>query len=75
MPCYKSGKSMIMAAHYKCGNDNDKSDNNNEFDNNEDKVCLLLREWGWVGHLLDHVLNQMIIGLITTALQLPSSLV
>ena len=36
MPYYKSGKSMLMAARYKSGN-NDKSDNN------EDKICLLLR--------------------------------
>ena len=36
MPCYESGKSMITMACYKSGND-DKSDNN------EDKVCLLLR--------------------------------
>ena len=37
MLCYNSGKSMITAIHYKSDNDNEKSDNN------EDKVCLLLR--------------------------------
>ena len=37
MPCYKSGKSIMTTACYKSGNDDDKSDNN------EDKVCLLLR--------------------------------
>ena len=37
MACYESGKSMITAACYNSGNNNDK------FDNNKDKVCLLLR--------------------------------
>ena len=37
MPRYKSDKSIMMAAWYKSRNDN------NKFDNNEDKVCLLLR--------------------------------
>ena len=43
MPCYKSGESMIMAACYKSGNNDEKFDNNDESDNNEDKVYLLLR--------------------------------
>ena len=38
MPCYKNGKSMITAACYKSGNDDNKSDNN------KDKICLLLRK-------------------------------
>ena len=37
-PHYKSGKSMMTAACYNNGNDNDKSDNN------EDEVCLLVRK-------------------------------
>ena len=37
MPCYENGKLMMTAAYYKSGNNNDKSDIN------EDKVCLLLR--------------------------------
>ena len=37
---YKKNKSMIMAACYK-SNDDDK------FDNNKDKVCLFLSRWGW----------------------------
>ena len=41
MLCYKSGKSIIMVACYNSGKDDDK------FDNNEDKLCLLLRRWGW----------------------------
>ena len=65
---------MMTAACYKSGNDNDKSDNNEESNNNEDEVCLHLKRWGWVSHLLNHVLDHMIIGLLTTALQLPSSL-
>ena len=40
MPCYKNGKSIITAAHYKSGNNDDKSDNN------EDKVYSLLRKGG-----------------------------
>ena len=36
-PCYEIGKSIMTAACYKSGNDND------EFDNNKDKVCLLLK--------------------------------
>ena len=66
MPCYKSSKLMMTAACYKNGDDNDK------FNNNEDKVCLLLRRWGLVGHILDHVLDHvldhMIISLMTMAL-------
>ena len=37
MFCYKSGESIMMAACYKSDN------NDNESDNNENKVCLLLR--------------------------------
>ena len=36
MPYYKNGDSMMMAARHKSGNDD-------KFDNNKDKVCLLLR--------------------------------
>ena len=84
MLCYKSGKSMIKVACYKSGNDNDKSNNN------EDKVCLLLKRWSLMGymlddmlnHMLDYVLDQMLnymldyitIDLMITALQLPFSL-
>ena len=35
MSCYNSSKLMITAACYKSGND--------KFDNNENKICLLLR--------------------------------
>ena len=60
---------MMTAACYKSGN-------NDESDNNEDNVCLFLRRWGLVGHMLDHlldyVLNHMIIALVTKILQLPS---
>ena len=68
MPCYKTSKSMMTAACYKSGNNNDKSYNNDKSDNNEDKICLLLRRWGWGGHVLDHVLDHMFIGFVTTAL-------
>ena len=65
MPCYESGELMMTAPYYKSGND-DKSDNN------KDKVCLLLKRWGLIGHMLDHVLDHvfdhMIIRLMTTAL-------
>ena len=43
MPCYKMSKSIMTAAHYKIGNDDDKSDNNKKSDNKGDKVCSLLR--------------------------------
>ena len=33
---------------------------NNKSNNNEDKVCLLLRRWGLVDHVLDHVLDHML---------------
>ena len=33
----------MTAACYNSGNNDDESDNNDKFDNNEDKVCLLLR--------------------------------
>ena len=49
MPCYKSGKVMMTEACYKS--------NNNKSDKNEDKVCLLLKRWGLVAHVLDHVLD------------------
>ena len=70
----------MMAACYKNGNDNNKANNN------ENKVCLLLRRWGLVGYILDHVLDHVldymldqmldyiIIGLIVTVLQLYSFL-
>ena len=70
----------MTEAHYKIGNNDDK------FDNNEDKICLLLRRWDLVSHMLDyildhvldhllyHMLDQMIIGLVSTALQLLSFL-
>ena len=41
MPCYKSGESMMTAACFESGDDDDK------FDNNKDKICLLLKRWGW----------------------------
>ena len=68
MPCYKSGELIMMAACYESGNDDDKSENNDKSDNNEDKVYLLLRRWDWVSHVLDHVLDFMIIGLMTMVL-------
>ena len=37
MFCYKNDKSIMTAVCYKSGDDNDKSDNN------EDKICLLLK--------------------------------
>ena len=37
MPCYESGESIMRAACYKIGNNNDK------FDNNKDKVCSFLK--------------------------------
>ena len=40
MPCYKSGKSIMLPTSYKSGNDDNKSDNN------EDKIGLLLKRWG-----------------------------
>ena len=38
MPCYKSGKSIMTAVCYKSGNDDDKSNDN------EDKVDLVLKK-------------------------------
>ena len=55
---------MMTAAYHKNGNDNDESYNN------EDKLCLLLKRWGLIVHVLDYVLDHMIIGLVTTVLQL-----
>ena len=46
---YKSGESMMTAACYESGND--------KSDNNENKVYLLLRRWGLVGQMLDHMLD------------------
>ena len=63
MPCYESGKSIMTAACCESGNDDDESDNN------EDKICLLLKSWGLVGHILDQILNHMIISFVTKALQ------
>ena len=54
MPCYKNGKSLITATCYKNG------DNDNKSDNNEDKICLLLRRWDLVGHMLDHILDHVL---------------
>ena len=45
-----------------------KFDNNDKFDNNKCKVCLLLRRYGWVGHMLDQILNHIIISLMTMIL-------
>ena len=59
---------MITAACYKSSNDDEESDNNNKSNNNEDKICLLLIKWVWIGPILDHVLDHMIIGFVTTAL-------
>ena len=42
MACYKSGESMLTAAQYKSGNNDDQSDNNDKFDNNKDKVGLVM---------------------------------
>ena len=41
MLCYKSGKLMIMAACYKSGNNDNKSNNN------ENKICFFLKRWVW----------------------------
>ena len=53
---------------YESDNDDDEFDHNDKSDNNEDKVCLLLRRWVWLGHVLDQMLNHMIIGLVTMVL-------
>ena len=57
---------MMMALHYKSGNDN-------KSDNNEDKIWLLFKD-DMVGYVLDYVLDYMIPNFVTTAIQLPSSL-
>ena len=44
----------MTAAYYKCGNNNEKPDNN------EGKVYLLLRRWVLVGYILDCMLDQML---------------
>ena len=44
----------MMAACYKSGNNDDESDNN------EDKVCLLLKIWNLVGQVFDHALDYML---------------
>ena len=44
----------MKTTSYDSGNDDDKSDNN------EDKVCLFLKKWGLVGHVLDHMLDHML---------------
>ena len=51
-----------------------KNGNDDKFDNNKNKVYLLLRRWGLISDVLDHVLDHMIIAFVTTALQLLSSL-
>ena len=40
MPCYKISESMITTICYKSGD-------NNKSGNNENKVCLIPRIWGW----------------------------
>ena len=45
---------MMTASCYVSGNDDDKSNNN------KDKVCLFLKRWGLVDHVLDHVLDYML---------------
>ena len=57
----------MTAACYKSGNNNNKSDNNDKSNNNKDKFCLLVKKWGWVGHVLDHMLDHIIIGFVNTA--------
>ena len=54
MPCYKSGKLMMTAPCYESGN------NDNEFDNNGDKVYLLLKRWALIDHMLDHMLDYIL---------------
>ena len=46
-----------------------KSSNDDKFNNNKDKVDLLLSRWSLVGYMLDHILDHIIIDLITMALQ------
>ena len=74
IPWYKSGKSIMTAAYYKSGNDD------NKFDNNKYKVYLLLKRWGLLGYvlyhilynvldyMLDYILDHRIISFVTTAL-------
>ena len=50
--CYKSSKLMMTVACYKNGND--------KYNNNEDKVCSLLRRGGLVDQILDHVLDYLL---------------
>ena len=52
----------MTAACYKSRDD--------ESDNNKDKVLLASKKMMLVGHVLDHVLNHIIIGLVTTALHI-----
>ena len=54
IPWYKSDKSMITEVCNK--NDN----NNNKSDNNKDKIYLLLRRWGLMGHVLDYMLDHIL---------------
>ena len=54
MPCYKSSESIMTAACYKSGNNNDESDNNKV------KVCPLLKRWGLGNHVLHHMLNHVL---------------
>ena len=52
MPCYESSKSVMTVTCYKSGND--------KSDNNENKVCLLLKRWGLVSHILNYMLDQIL---------------
>ena len=50
MPCYKSCKSMMTTACFESGNNDDKSDNN------EDKICFFLNKMRLVNHVIDYIL-------------------
>ena len=64
---------MIITTCYKSSNNDNKSDNN------KDKICLLLRKWDLIDHMLDHMLdhvldymlNHLFIGIMTTMLHVP----
>ena len=69
MSNYESGESMMTAIQYKSADNDDEADNSDNFNNNENKICLLLGRSSWINHMLDHVLDYIIIGLVTTTLQ------